>query len=191
MPVSGASGTLHAPCNHPGPLADGASLPPISLEVLPDASAVPSVVNTAAVSGTLYDNVSGNDSSGDATTVVGTPDLLVMKSAVVLSDLDPACGGRGLGTGLYERLLQALGEAGYHLAIGGISLPNPASVALHEKMGFEKIGQFREIRAQGPAYTFQIAVAHRRMQHPFPFENGLPVQGPAATCRRTRPSGPP
>ena len=59
--------------------------------------------------------------------------------------LDPACGGRGLGTGLYERLLQALGEAGYHLAIGGISLPNPASVALHEKMGFEKIGQFREV----------------------------------------------
>jgi phosphinothricin acetyltransferase len=34
---------------------------------------------------------------------------------------------------------------GYHLAIGGIALPNPASVALHEKMGFEKVAQFKEV----------------------------------------------
>lgn len=35
--------------------------------------------------------------------------------------------------------------AGLHCAIGGISLPNPASVALHEKLGFVPIGRFREV----------------------------------------------
>ncbi len=59
--------------------------------------------------------------------------------------LDSAFAGRGIGTGLYEQLLRRLGAAGYHVAIGGISLPNAASVALHEKMGFQKIGQFREV----------------------------------------------
>ena len=73
-------------CTHPGPLAESATLPAISLDVLPDASAAPSVVNTAAVSGTLYDHVAGNDSSSDTTAVVGVPDVLVMKSVVVLSD---------------------------------------------------------------------------------------------------------
>ena len=29
--------------------------------------------------------------------------------------------------------------------IGGAALPNPASVALHEKLGFSKIGQFSEV----------------------------------------------
>lgn len=32
-----------------------------------------------------------------------------------------------------------------HCAVGGIAQPNPASVALHEKLGFENIGRFREI----------------------------------------------
>jgi phosphinothricin acetyltransferase len=29
--------------------------------------------------------------------------------------------------------------------IGGVALPNPASVALHEKLGFKKVAQFAEI----------------------------------------------
>ena len=32
-----------------------------------------------------------------------------------------------------------------HVAIGGIALPNPASIALHEKLGFRKVGQFEEV----------------------------------------------
>ena len=32
-----------------------------------------------------------------------------------------------------------------HSVIGGISLPNEASVRLHEKLGFKKIGQFDEV----------------------------------------------
>jgi phosphinothricin acetyltransferase len=59
--------------------------------------------------------------------------------------LAPASAGQGIGTILYRALLDRLRAEGYHLAIGGIALPNPASVALHEKMGFEKVAQFKEV----------------------------------------------
>ena len=59
--------------------------------------------------------------------------------------LDATAHGRGLGRQLYERLLAALRDAGMHVAIGGIALPNPASIALHEKLGFRKVGQFEEV----------------------------------------------
>lgn len=59
--------------------------------------------------------------------------------------LAPDQAGKGIGTALYEALLTRLRDGGYHLAIGGIALPNAASVALHEKLGFEKVAQFREV----------------------------------------------
>jgi L-amino acid N-acyltransferase YncA len=52
---------------------------------------------------------------------------------------------RGLGAALYRQLIDELRERGVHAAVGGIALPNEASVALHEKLGFKKIGQFVEI----------------------------------------------
>ena len=52
---------------------------------------------------------------------------------------------RGTGTTLYRALLAELTAGGYHLAIGGIAQPNPASVALHEKLGFEKAAHFKEV----------------------------------------------
>lgn len=59
--------------------------------------------------------------------------------------LAPSSAGKGVGTILYRALLERLREGGFHLAIGGIALPNPASIALHEKLGFEKVAQFREV----------------------------------------------
>lgn len=53
--------------------------------------------------------------------------------------------GKGWGSALYARLLARLAEGGYHLVIGGIALPNEASIALHEKMGFAKVAHFREV----------------------------------------------
>jgi len=53
--------------------------------------------------------------------------------------------GRGIGVQLYTALLKALRELKYHAAIGGIALPNEASVKLHEKMGFHKVGQFEQV----------------------------------------------
>jgi phosphinothricin acetyltransferase len=52
---------------------------------------------------------------------------------------------RGVGTALYRELIPALRQLDVHCAVGGIALPNAASVALHEKLGFKKIGQFVEI----------------------------------------------
>jgi L-amino acid N-acyltransferase YncA len=53
--------------------------------------------------------------------------------------------GRGLGSQLYGELIERLRAAGCHLVIGGIALPNEASVALHEKLGFEKVAHFKEV----------------------------------------------
>lgn len=51
----------------------------------------------------------------------------------------------GVGTALYGGLLEELERDGYHSAIGGIALPNAASVALHEKLGFEQAAHLREV----------------------------------------------
>lgn len=60
--------------------------------------------------------------------------------------LDPARVGRGVGRPLYRALLDALeAEPGVHRAYAGIALPNDASVALHEKLGFAPAGTFREV----------------------------------------------
>lgn len=59
--------------------------------------------------------------------------------------LMPESCGRGLGTRLYSTLLEALEARGIHCVIGGIALPNPASVALHEKVGFAKVGHLHEV----------------------------------------------
>jgi len=54
-------------------------------------------------------------------------------------------GGRGLGTQLYEALLAELKKNEFHAAIGGIALPNPSSIALHEKLGMVKVAHFKEV----------------------------------------------
>jgi phosphinothricin acetyltransferase len=54
-------------------------------------------------------------------------------------------GGRGLGARLYQELFDALRDCDAHRAIAGITLPNPASVALHERFGFERVGVLHEV----------------------------------------------
>ena len=53
--------------------------------------------------------------------------------------------GKGVGSGLYIVLLGMLEDMGYYSALAGIALPNPASVGLHESMGFRPIGVYRNI----------------------------------------------
>lgn len=53
--------------------------------------------------------------------------------------------GRGTGRALYSALLDDLRARGVHCVIGGIALPNPASVGLHERMGFRKVGHLEEV----------------------------------------------
>lgn len=49
------------------------------------------------------------------------------------------------GRTLYSALLGQLRADGMRTAIGGIALPNPASVALHERLGFRNVARFREV----------------------------------------------
>lgn len=53
--------------------------------------------------------------------------------------------GQGIGTQLYKALIADLRGRDVHCVVGGIALPNPASIALHERLGFARIGEFREI----------------------------------------------
>jgi L-amino acid N-acyltransferase YncA len=53
--------------------------------------------------------------------------------------------GRGIGSTLYSALLPILRARGIHVVIGGAALPNDASVALHEKLGFERVATFRQV----------------------------------------------
>ncbi len=53
--------------------------------------------------------------------------------------------GQGLGVTLYQALLERLQARGVHTVLGGIALPNAASVGLHEKMGFCQVAQLKEV----------------------------------------------
>jgi len=49
----------------------------------------------------------------------------------------------GIGKALYRALFSILREQGYFKAFAGVSLPNPASIGLHESVGFRPAGVFR------------------------------------------------
>jgi len=53
--------------------------------------------------------------------------------------------GQGLGKRLYTALLDELARLGYCQAFAGITLPNAASVALHERVGFGALGVYRRV----------------------------------------------
>jgi L-amino acid N-acyltransferase YncA len=53
--------------------------------------------------------------------------------------------GSGIGSGLYGQLLPTLKSRGLHTVMGGIALPNDASVRFHEKFGFKKVAHFKEV----------------------------------------------
>lgn len=59
--------------------------------------------------------------------------------------LDPEYLGKGIGSELKGAMIQELKERDFHCVISAISLPNPASIAMCEKFGFQKVGQLREI----------------------------------------------
>jgi L-amino acid N-acyltransferase YncA len=59
--------------------------------------------------------------------------------------LAPESAGCGIGSLLYGELLAQLQGLGAHAVIGGIALPNDASVALHEKFGFKKVAHFPQV----------------------------------------------
>jgi L-amino acid N-acyltransferase YncA len=51
----------------------------------------------------------------------------------------------GVGRGLYRSLFALLVLQGFYQAYAGITLPNPASVGLHESLGFQPVGVYRAV----------------------------------------------
>ncbi len=72
---------------------------------------------------------------------------------------------RGLGRALYTALLQMLPLQGYVNAFAGVTLPNPASVGLHEAMGFQPLGVYRQVGFKCGAWH-DVAWYQRILQSP-------------------------
>lgn len=53
--------------------------------------------------------------------------------------------GKGIGSQLYTALLTELSAMSAHAVIGGIALPNEASIRLHERLGFKKVAHFEQV----------------------------------------------
>lgn len=70
--------------------------------------------------------------------------------------------GRGIGKALYAKLLEELGAEDVHRAYAGITMPNPASVALHESFGFRQVAYFSEQGRKFGRY-WDVAWYERRM----------------------------
>lgn len=51
----------------------------------------------------------------------------------------------GLGVTLYRNLFRCLRAQGFCTAYAGITLPNPASVSLHESLGFKPVGVYKDV----------------------------------------------
>lgn len=96
--------------------------------------------------------------------------------------LDPSARGQGFGRGLYLRLFAFLRKQGHVNAFAGISLPNDASVGLHEAMGFTSIGVYRSVGYKLGAWRdvgwWQLALQDPPANpvEPVAFENLDPVR---------------
>jgi phosphinothricin acetyltransferase len=64
-------------------------------------------------------------------------------TAEVTIYMHPDHAGRGLATALYRALFDRLRAQGLRTAVAVITLPNPRSVALHERLGFQPVGVFQ------------------------------------------------
>ena len=53
--------------------------------------------------------------------------------------------GNGIGTLLYKELIKLAKERGIHAIIASITCPNELSFKLHEKLGFEKMAEYKEV----------------------------------------------
>lgn len=71
--------------------------------------------------------------------------------------------GQGLGTQLYAELVRRTFARGYRHLVGVIALPNDASVRLHEKLGFVKVGQLVRI---GRKFERWVDVGHWQLENP-------------------------
>ncbi len=80
--------------------------------------------------------------------------------------IDSSVRGQGIGRLLYPALLETMAVSGVHTAVALVALPNPASEKLHLDVGFDKVGQLREV---GHKFGEWIDVAwFQKMLHNLP-----------------------
>jgi L-amino acid N-acyltransferase YncA len=124
---------------------------PISFEVVaPDAAEF--AARIARFSATHQFLVAEEGGEGDAPEVVGYAYACRWKerpaydwSVETSVYVGAAHQGKGVGRALLEELIARLRAQGYRMAVAGITLPNPASIALHERLGYELSGTMRDI----------------------------------------------
>lgn len=105
-------------------------------------------------------------------------------SVEVSAYVDPAWHRRGVGRALYEALISALRRQGFVNVYAGITLPNPASVSLHEGIGMRRIGVYGRVGYKLGAWH-DVAWYGMRLSEPGvpPAEPGAPpVDGEAASA---------
>lgn len=81
--------------------------------------------------------------------------------------LDPAYSRRGIGRALYAALFGLLVEQGLYVACAGITLPNEASVGLHESLGFTPIGVYQRVGWKAGAW-WDVGWWQRQLVEPGP-----------------------
>jgi len=89
----------------------------------------------------------------------------------------------GIGRGLYHSLFRILPVQGFFNAYAGITLPNPASVALHEAVGFTSIGVYRRVGYKLGAWHdvgwWQLTLADHQAAPPDPLDMAAARRHPA------------
>ena len=72
--------------------------------------------------------------------------------------------GKGLGKSLYSALIHSASEKGFRELIGVIALPNPASVGLHQALGFQQVGILHGIGHKCGKYL-DVSLWQRSLNH--------------------------
>jgi len=53
--------------------------------------------------------------------------------------------GQGIGTAIYQPLIETMRAQGYRTLLAGITVPNPASIRLHEHFGFRRVALLERV----------------------------------------------
>ena len=119
----------------------------ISFETEPPDAA--EIARRMAAGGALYPWVAAEDGEGDllgyAYASPFRPRAAYRFAVETTVYVREGAHGRGIGAALYAPLIERLERQGFTQAIGAITLPNPASVRLHERFGFRHAGTYAQV----------------------------------------------
>jgi phosphinothricin acetyltransferase len=124
--------------------------------------------------------VDGNDRIlGWATSSIFRPRAAYATSIESSVYCRPESVGQGVGSRLYAALFDALQGEDVERIVAGVTLPNDASVALHRRFGFRRVGTFHRIGRKFGRY-WDVAWFERPLRRPSPagWHPGLPAGAP-------------